>query len=217
MEMCVPYDGCPQAESSSVSCQGDSSKDLAWKVPFPISDTSWQPCSRYLYKTKVHSSELLLGSVPPAGVCRDPLWYGQCSLPPPMEQDQAHKQLSCSANALQHPDLPSVNHSLDFSLWVLSKTADIWYLYASSQSFCFSSPQWACQSEGVDIATLKWRKVLKLFHARCAAVNLGWQEAHSGQFLCPVQQAMTFSDCKHDPTHLKDNFSHRLNCINLLS
>ena len=58
---------------------------------------------------------------------------------------------------------------------------------------------------------------MKLFYARCPVVNLEWQEAHSGQFLCPVQQAMTFSDCKHDLTYLKDNFSHRLNCINLLS
>lgn len=88
-----------------------------------------------------------------------------------------------------------------------------------SQTLCFGSPLWACPSrqDGVGIATVKWRKVVKLFYARCAVVNLGWQEAHSGQFLCPVQQAMTFSDCKHDPTHLKDNFSHRLNCINLLS
>ena len=52
--------------------------------------------------------------------------FGMANAPclPPTEQEQAHKQL-CSANALQHPDLPSVNHSLDFSLWALSKTTDI--------------------------------------------------------------------------------------------
>lgn len=81
-------------------------------------------------------------------------------------------------------------------------------------------PFWAlCPSrwDGADIATVKWRKVVKLSCIRCAAVNLGWQEAHSGQFLCPVQKVMTFPDWKHDPMHLTDNCSHRLNCINLLS
>lgn len=53
--------------------------------------------------------------------------FGMANTPclPTTEQEQEHKKLSCSANALQHPDLPSVNHSLDITLWVLSKTADI--------------------------------------------------------------------------------------------
>lgn len=94
---------------------------------------------------------------------------GQGSLPSSME---AHQCLSCLTNVLQHPDLPSVNHPLDFSLWMLPKTFEI--LHALSQTFSFSSPLWACQCwwDGIAIATVPWQKVLKLFHASCAAVNL---------------------------------------------
>lgn len=125
---------------------------------------------------KGHSPEILLGPVPPAGVCRASQQHGQRSLPPLTEQEQerAHQRLSHSTNALQHPDLPSVNHSLDFSQRALSKTTDISNSNALSRSFCFGSPRWACRSrrDGRGIAAVKWQKGLKLLHARCAAVNL---------------------------------------------
>lgn len=168
---------CPLWQASSrqapPSGHGDAGKGLACRVPFPTWDTSWQICSRSLCRIKGHSPEILLGPVPPAGVCRASR-HSQHSLPPLTEQEQAHQRLSHSTNALQHPDLLSVNHSLDFSQRALSKTTDISNSNTLSRSFCFGSPWWACRSrqDGRGIAAVEWQKGLKLLHARCAAVNL---------------------------------------------
>lgn len=177
---CVPYDGPPQASFSSVCSHEDTDEDLAYRVPFPTSATLQQ----------VPLQDQGAQTWGPSGISLQRPSLTWPTLPAsPNKQEQAHKQLSCSTNALQHPDMPSVSHSLGFSLWVLSKPTDVWYPYTLPQIFCFSSPWWASPStqDGVDIATVKWRKVVKLFYARCAAVNLGWQDAHSGWFLCPVQ------------------------------
>lgn len=209
MEMCIPYHGPPQAGSSCLCSQGGTGQSQ--QSPFPH--------LRYLLPALPWVQDPQPWALPPAGSA-EPL-FGLATLPVcPRGGAGAGQEDRSSYHPQQMPrNTLTCHHLLLPGLLTagLSNGPDIWYLYTLSQTFL--GPQSVCPSrwDGVDTAMVKWKKVVKLFCIRCVAVNLEWQEAHSGQFLCPVQKVMTFPDWKHDPMHLTDDCSHRLNCTNLLN
>lgn len=83
----------------------------ASKVPFSTSDVSYQPCS----KSRLHSPELFQESVPPAGVCRAPLWPGHALCVPPRSRGRHTssyhaQQMPCNTLTCHHLATPWTSH-----------------------------------------------------------------------------------------------------------